>query len=130
MQVTDTAAIVTGGASGLGAATAAALAGRGASVYAFDHAFTAPRNGYPDADGFYEANAAKRFLDGVRTPTLLVHAEDDPFVPAAPYHTVVWRRLPHLTPLLPRSGGHLGFHDPSGFWLLERIRAFFEGRAA
>jgi NAD(P)-dependent dehydrogenase (short-subunit alcohol dehydrogenase family) len=36
MQVTDTAAIVTGGASGLGAATAAALAGRGASVYAFD----------------------------------------------------------------------------------------------
>jgi predicted alpha/beta-fold hydrolase len=100
------------------------------SVYAFDHGFTAPRNGYADADGFYEANAAKRFLDGVRTPTLLIHAEDDPFVPAAPYHTVEWRRLSRLTPLLPRSGGHLGFHDPSGFWLLERIRAFFEGRAA
>ncbi|MDP3893682.1 SDR family NAD(P)-dependent oxidoreductase, partial [Nocardioides sp.] len=36
MQVNDTAAIVTGGASGLGAATAAALAERGAAVYAFD----------------------------------------------------------------------------------------------
>ncbi|QIX25595.1 SDR family oxidoreductase [Nocardioides sp. JQ2195] len=36
MQVENTAAIVTGGASGLGAATAAALAGRGASVHAFD----------------------------------------------------------------------------------------------
>ena len=36
MQITDTAAIVTGGASGLGAATATALAGRGATVYAFD----------------------------------------------------------------------------------------------
>lgn len=36
MQVNDTAAIVTGGASGLGAATAAALAGRGAQVFALD----------------------------------------------------------------------------------------------
>jgi NAD(P)-dependent dehydrogenase (short-subunit alcohol dehydrogenase family) len=36
MQLNDTAAIVTGGASGLGAATAAALAAHGASVYAID----------------------------------------------------------------------------------------------
>jgi NAD(P)-dependent dehydrogenase (short-subunit alcohol dehydrogenase family) len=36
MQITDTSALVTGGASGLGAATAAALAGRGARVFALD----------------------------------------------------------------------------------------------
>jgi NAD(P)-dependent dehydrogenase (short-subunit alcohol dehydrogenase family) len=36
MQVTNTAAIVTGGASGLGAATVAALAGKGATVFALD----------------------------------------------------------------------------------------------
>ena len=36
MQVTNTAAIVTGAASGLGAATAAELAARGARVYGFD----------------------------------------------------------------------------------------------
>lgn len=36
MQTTDTAAIVTGGASGLGAATAHALAARGARVFAVD----------------------------------------------------------------------------------------------
>jgi NAD(P)-dependent dehydrogenase (short-subunit alcohol dehydrogenase family) len=36
MQVIDTAAIVTGAASGLGAATAAALAQHGAQVYGFD----------------------------------------------------------------------------------------------
>ena len=35
MQITDTAAIVTGGVSGLGAATAAALAAGGARVFAF-----------------------------------------------------------------------------------------------
>jgi NAD(P)-dependent dehydrogenase (short-subunit alcohol dehydrogenase family) len=36
MDLESTAAIVTGGASGLGAATAAALAAKGASVFAFD----------------------------------------------------------------------------------------------
>lgn len=36
MLLSSTAAIVTGGASGLGAATASALAGRGSAVYAFD----------------------------------------------------------------------------------------------
>lgn len=36
MQLDDTSAIVTGGASGLGAATARALAGRGARVFALD----------------------------------------------------------------------------------------------
>jgi NAD(P)-dependent dehydrogenase (short-subunit alcohol dehydrogenase family) len=36
MQITDTSALVTGGASGLGAATAAALADRGARVFALD----------------------------------------------------------------------------------------------
>lgn len=36
MQVASTAAIVTGGASGLGAATAAALAAKGATVFALD----------------------------------------------------------------------------------------------
>jgi NAD(P)-dependent dehydrogenase (short-subunit alcohol dehydrogenase family) len=36
MQITDTSALVTGGASGLGAATVAALAERGARVFALD----------------------------------------------------------------------------------------------
>ena len=36
MQITDTAALVTGGASGLGGATAKALAAKGARVFALD----------------------------------------------------------------------------------------------
>lgn len=49
MQVNDTAAIVTGGASGLGAATAAALAKKGAKVFAFDLA--SGIESAPDVDG-------------------------------------------------------------------------------
>lgn len=49
MQLIDTAAIVTGGASGLGAATAQALAGRGVAVYAMD--LQRSIDGAPRVDG-------------------------------------------------------------------------------
>lgn len=49
MQVKGTAAIVTGGASGLGAATAAALAARGSRVFAFDLASSIEQA--PQVDG-------------------------------------------------------------------------------
>ena len=49
MQITDTAAIVTGAASGLGAATAAALAAEGARVFGFD--LPGAIEGAPDVDG-------------------------------------------------------------------------------
>jgi NAD(P)-dependent dehydrogenase (short-subunit alcohol dehydrogenase family) len=49
MKLDNTAAIVTGGASGLGAATAAALAKNGAKVFAFD--LPAALEGAPSVDG-------------------------------------------------------------------------------
>jgi NAD(P)-dependent dehydrogenase (short-subunit alcohol dehydrogenase family) len=50
MQLHATAAVVTGGASGLGAATAAALAAQGSTVYAFDLASSFEKAG-PAPDG-------------------------------------------------------------------------------
>jgi predicted alpha/beta-fold hydrolase len=95
------------------------------NLWQFDEAFTAPRLGFDSAEQFYEANSSGRFLDGIRTETLLIHAQDDPFVPATPYLKRDWSRLPKLTALLPRSGGHLGFHDPLGLWHLRQIDLFF-----
>lgn len=98
------------------------------SLWQFDEGFTAPRLGYGSAAAFYEANSAGRFLGGIRTETLLIHAQDDPFVPAAAYLARDWQRYPKLTPLLPQSGGHLGFHDPLGVWHLRQIDVFFSQR--
>ena len=105
---------------------------RGArSVVEFDDRFTAPRHGYASARVYYAAASALPFLPAIRTPTLLIHARNDPFVPITPYLTLDWSRLPRLTPLLPRGGGHLGFNDRrEGAWDLRRIAAFFEGHAA
>jgi predicted alpha/beta-fold hydrolase len=95
------------------------------TLWHFDERFTAPRNGYPSAAAFYEANSSGRFLDSIRTETLLIHAQDDPFVPAASYLARDWSRQPSLTALLPQGGGHLGFHDPLGLWHLRQIHLFF-----
>jgi predicted alpha/beta-fold hydrolase len=95
------------------------------TLWALDQGFTAPRHGYASAVDFYAANSSQSFLGGIRAPTLLIHAQDDPFVPADPYLKRQWASEPHLTPLLPKSGGHLGFHDLTGVWHLRQIEQFF-----
>ncbi|MEM7023379.1 MAG: alpha/beta fold hydrolase, partial [Pseudomonadota bacterium] len=98
---------------------------RASNLWQLDEGFTAPRLGYASAGAFYAANSSERFLDGIRTDTLLIHAQDDPFVPADPYLARDWSKHPTLTALLPKSGGHLGFHDPLGLWHLRQIDRFF-----
>ncbi len=80
------------------------------SVYAFDDTFIAPRNGFKGADDYYAHCSAVNYLDGVRVPTLLIHALDDPWIPSRPYHAYDWTRNPALMPVLTPSGGHVGFH--------------------
>ncbi|NBC32807.1 MAG: alpha/beta fold hydrolase [Alphaproteobacteria bacterium] len=99
------------------------------SVYQFDDAFVAPRNGFGSADTYYEVNSARHFLSGIRIPTLVIHAGDDPWIPAAAYRTVDWAPLRRvLTPLLPEGGGHVGFHDVDGPppWHDRCCRRFFQ----
>jgi predicted alpha/beta-fold hydrolase len=47
-------------------------------------------------------------LGAIRRPTLLIHAEDDPWIPAASYRGIAPN--PNLISVIPRSGGHVGFH--------------------
>jgi predicted alpha/beta-fold hydrolase len=63
-------------------------------------------------------------------PTLVVHALDDPWIPGAIYERVDWRANPRLVPLLPRRGGHLGFHARGSAvpWHDRAIAAFFAQR--
>ncbi|GAA4550276.1 SDR family NAD(P)-dependent oxidoreductase [Amycolatopsis samaneae] len=56
MQITDTAALVTGGASGLGGATAKALAGKGAKVFALDLASSIEKAEQVDGVTYVEAD--------------------------------------------------------------------------
>jgi uncharacterized protein len=80
------------------------------SVYEFDDRLVAPRNGFAGADDYYARCSAKNFLSEIRVPTLVIHARNDPWIPVDPYLAFDWISNPRLTPLLPRGGGHVGFH--------------------
>lgn len=80
------------------------------SILEFDDRFVAPRNGYADAAAYYADNMARRFLADIAVPTLVIHAQDDPWIPADSYTSYRWSDNPNLLPLIPRGGGHVGFH--------------------
>jgi predicted alpha/beta-fold hydrolase len=102
------------------------------SIWEFDDRFVAPRNGWASAADYYAANMARQFLPEIRVPTLLIHALDDPWIPAEAYTSFEWQRNRHLTALLPAGGGHVGFHargDPRP-WHDRCLAAFLDERGA
>jgi len=84
-----------------------ALAARGFAE--FDDALTAPIHGFSGVDDYYGTCSSGRWLPGVRRPTALLHALDDPFMPAdAVAHDAIAAN-PHLVPAIQSHGGHVGF---------------------
>ncbi len=81
------------------------------TVYEFDDRFVAPRFGFGDAETYYRRCAGKRFLPEVDIPTLVIQARNDPWIPFEPFAAFDWQSNPRVTPLLPPSGGHVGFHQ-------------------
>jgi len=105
---------------------------RAATVWRFDDLVTAPLNGFADAAEYYGRSSSGPFVPAVRTPTLLLHAVDDPFLPAAAIPEREARENPAITPSLHERGGHVGFLSGSlrrpVFWADERAADFLARR--
>lgn len=77
----------------------------------FDERFTAPMGGFSSAAEYYGRAGAGPILDQIRLPTLIVAAEDDPFIPFRMFREAeaAIRANPWITPLYTAKGGHVGF---------------------
>ena len=80
------------------------------TILEFDEHVVAPRNGFDSAKDYYDQNHARQFLGEIRVPTLIIHALDDPWIPAEMYTDYAWSKTSRIKALLSRSGGHVGFH--------------------
>jgi predicted alpha/beta-fold hydrolase len=76
----------------------------------FDDEIVAPANGFKDALEYYARCSAGPRLAAIRTPTLIVHAKDDPWIPAESFRSIDWNTAKSVRLLMPWSGGHVGFH--------------------
>ena len=87
----------------------AAIMGSG-TVWDYDDYFIAPRYGFASAEDYYERCRPTRFMAGIRIPTVVLAALDDPWIPGALYRGYDWTGNPSLAPVLTEHGGHVGFH--------------------
>ena len=71
----------------------------------FDDALTAKEAGFRDAADYYASCSPTRGMESLAIPTLIIHADDDPWVPPPS----VVERAP-LRVAVTRGGGHVGFH--------------------
>ena len=106
--------------------------GRIRTVREFDDAYTAPSFGFRNAEDYYFRASAMRVIDRVAVPALIITAEDDPFVPSAPFRDAKVSGNPHITLRLCRHGGHCGFvgtrtgSNDDGYWAETQIMGFVE----
>lgn len=100
---------------------------RARNLYEFDNIVTAPLHGYRDTDDYWHRASAKHVLSDITVPTLVLNAQNDPFLPA--------QHLPrtashHVTLDYPEHGGHVGFviGGPPGRtdWLPQRMLHFLQ----
>lgn len=88
----------------------------------FDDRFTAPMHGFKSAEEYYEHASSGRYLSSIRIPTLLVNAENDPFLPPSCFPREVAAQSKFVFLETPHDGGHVGFAEgtPDGEYYSER----------
>jgi len=106
----------------------AARVGAARTFREFDDLVTAPLHGFRDADHYWGAASSGPWLGGVRVPTLVLAARNDPFLPERDLLAAAREASPAVLLEFPRTGGHVGF--PSGpfpgrhAWLPQRLLRF------
>jgi predicted alpha/beta-fold hydrolase len=95
----------------------------------FDNQFTAKVHGFSDAEDYYYKASSIRVANKIRLPTLIIHAQDDPFIPFEPLRDPVFTNNPYILLIDPERGGHVAFvsSHPNGedrFWSENRVLDF------
>ena len=100
------------------------------TIWEFDEKITAPLHGFAGAEEYYSLCSSRQYLSKIRIPTLLVHAQDDPFMTQDLIPEQEELAEPVKLELTP-TGGHVGFVSGrfpwrSEYWLEKRVPAFLK----
>ncbi len=92
----------------------------------FDDHFTGPLHGFRDAIDYYTQCSAIHALPKIQIPTLILNAQNDPFLSKECFPSGTF---PNITLEFPRRGGHVGFtrFDENGlYWSEMRALSFID----
>lgn len=97
----------------------------------FDDRYTAPLHGFNDADDYWAKASSLPHLHKITVPSLLLNAQNDPFLSEESFPHEVAAKHSWLTLEAPASGGHVGFLDGLGSdhnWAERRVIEFLYSR--
>ena len=103
------------------------------SIRDFDQEITARFSGFTGADDYYARSSAGQFVHQIALPTLVVHADDDPFIRLTPETAARMAANPAITLVGTANGGHCAFlaAGPERHWaeatLIRYLAATVEG---
>lgn len=98
--------------------------------WTFDENVTSPLNGFSNVHAYYRESSSRSYLAKIATPTLIIHALDDPFM--TPDVLPTEEELSAKVILeISAKGGHVGFIAGSLpgkpiYWLEKRIPEYFK----
>jgi uncharacterized protein len=75
----------------------------------FDNRYTAPLHGFADAEDYYQKVSSRYYVSGIKIPTLLINALDDPFLTPKCFPTEIAEKHNYFHFESPIFGGHVGF---------------------
>jgi len=101
------------------------------TIREFDDLYTAKIHGFASAEAYYKASSSKQYLKNISVSTLILHAEDDPFM--TPDILPGQEELSSAVTLeVSGHGGHVGFVSGTllkpEYWLEKRIVTFLKNR--
>ena len=101
------------------------------TVRAYDTLVVAPMHGFSSAEDYYARASAGPFVRHIELPVLVVHAEDDPMVPAALVREDLAAAPRNVEQAWSERGGHVGWFSSLGeeewvkTWAVEQVLDFF-----
>ncbi len=100
------------------------------SLRDFDDQITARYCGFLDAQDYYTRSASARVLERIAVPTLVLHANDDPFIRVLPTTREKLLSNPHIRYIETERGGHCAFLAEAkgydGRWAERQAIAFIQ----
>ncbi|WP_194774769.1 YheT family hydrolase [Pararhodonellum marinum] len=95
----------------------------------FDEHYTGPLHGFDGAKDYYEKCSSLYFLHGIQVPSLILNAQNDPFLSEQCFPTDLAQELKQVYMEFPHYGGHVGFSPRNKneiYWSEKRAFEFVE----
>ncbi len=95
----------------------------------FDDRYTAPIHGFKDAEDYWHTCSSAQYIPGIKIPTLIVNASNDPFLAGDCYPVKQASASTTVFLEMPEHGGHVGFvqfNKNKTYWSEDRAMSFLQ----